>query len=95
MTPAGDARSKQPEGGVVVGQVTVGGHPQAEATVMIVEGHADHPDIAALTNEHGVYQLGGLSAGWYNIEARFGEQTARRSVELALGAQVQLDIAIG
>ncbi len=80
--------------GVVAGRVMVGGQPQAEATVMIVEGHADHPDIAALTNELGEYQLGGLQAGWYNLEARYGEQTARQSIELGAGEQAHIDFSM-
>ncbi len=80
--------------GAVAGRVTAGGRPQAEATVMIVEGQARHPDIAALSNEDGEYELAGLSAGWYEIEARLGEQSARRRVVIAAGEQACLDIAL-
>ncbi len=61
---------------------------------MIVEGHASHPDIAALTDESGGYQLGGLTPGWYNLEASDGQRRARRSVELLAGQHATLDFSI-
>lgn len=80
--------------GVVAGRVTAGGHPVADAVVMIVEGHASHPDLAALTDVTGGFQLGGLAPGWYNIEARDGQRSARRSVELAAGQSAWIDFAM-
>ena len=80
--------------GVVAGRVTAGGHPVADAVVMIVEGHASHPDLAAVTDETGSFQLGGLTPGWYNFEARAGQRSARRSVELAAGQRTWIEFAM-
>jgi len=85
-----DSRSS----GMVIGRVMADGHAAAEATVMIIEGDAAHPDIACLTDSGGAFQLGGLSPGWYNLEARIGPRTARRSVQLGDGesAWVEFDL---
>ncbi len=80
--------------GVVAGRVMVGDHPVADAVVMIVEGHASHPDLAAITDESGRFELGGLTPGWYNLEARDGQRSARRSVELTAGDRAWIDFAM-
>lgn len=79
----------------VAGRVLAGDHPVADATVMILEGDAPHPDIAALTNETGTFELGGLEPGWYNLEARAGARTARRSVELGPDERAWVDMVLG
>ncbi|MBL0889646.1 MAG: carboxypeptidase-like regulatory domain-containing protein [Gemmatimonadaceae bacterium] len=80
--------------GMVIGRVLADGHAAAEATVMIVEGDTPHPDIASITDTFGAFQLGGLSPGWYNLEARIGPRTGRRSVQLGAGesAWVEFDL---
>lgn len=80
--------------GTVVGRVMADGHAVEDATVMIVEGHASHPDIAAITDATGAFQLGGLSSGWYNLEARAGTRTARGSVELNAGDTTWLELVL-
>ncbi len=89
MTPTDAVNRGSPEG-TVVGRVLLDGRSVPEATVMIVEGHASHPDLAALTDEEGGFVLGGLDAGWYNLEARLGDRVARHSVELAAGEQITI-----
>lgn len=80
--------------GVVAGRVMAGGHPVVDAVVMIVEGHASHPDLAAITDATGSFQLGGLTPGWYNFEARDGQRSARRSVELTAGQSAWIDFTM-
>jgi Carboxypeptidase regulatory-like domain len=80
--------------GVVAGRVTAGGHPVEDAVVMIVEGHSSHPDLAAITDATGRFQLGGLMPGWYNFEARDGQRSARQSVELTTGARAWIEFAM-
>lgn len=91
---ASDAVPNESRDGTVVGRVMLNGRSVPEATVMIVEGHASHPDLAALTDNDGGFVLGGLDAGWYNLEARLGDRVARRSVELAAGEHVTVTFAL-
>ncbi len=92
--PASDAVNNVSRDGTVVGRVLLDGRFVPEATVMIVEGHASHPDLAALTDDEGGFVLGGLDAGWYNLEARLGDRVARRSVELAAGEHVTISFEL-
>ncbi len=88
---AGAGELNVDNGGAVAGRVTAGGRAVSDAVVMIVEGHAPHPDIAALTDERGAFELSGLAPGWYNLEARMGTATARRAVELAPGERREVE----
>lgn len=80
--------------GMVIGRVLADGHAAVEATVMIVEGDTPHPDIASITDETGAFQLGGLAAGWYNLEARLGPFTGRRSVQLGAGESAWVEFEL-
>jgi Carboxypeptidase regulatory-like domain len=53
--------------GAIVGNITTtGGEPIADASVMVESGPS-HPDLAAITDESGVYRLGDLEPGQYVI----------------------------
>jgi hypothetical protein len=91
VTAASGTFRQDPAEGKVAGRIFAGGLPQAEATVLVAQGSADHPDIAALTGDDGQYQLGGLSAGRYTIEARLGQRTVRHQVQLAAGEEAAVD----
>jgi hypothetical protein len=88
----GSSRHGSAEGGVA-GCITAGGQPQAEATVLIVESSAAHPDIAAFSNERGRYQLVGLQPGRYQLEALLGERSLRSGVDVEAGETTSLNFA--
>lgn len=77
----------------VTGLVSASGRPLAEAVVMIVQGSAGHPDIAALSNEDGQYRLGGLAPGSYTVEAQAGQRSQRARVTVGAGQAARLDFA--
>ncbi len=54
--------------GEIAGRVTDrAGTPISEVTVVIASGTAPVPDIAALTNDQGKYQLSGIPAGTFKV----------------------------
>jgi len=54
--------------GVIKGTVkTTDDEPVPEASVMVASGPS-HPDVAALTDDGGAFELGGLQSGRYVIE---------------------------
>ena len=77
----------------VAGRITSGRQPQSEGVVMVVAGSSGHPDIAALSNEDGLYRLDGLAAGWYTLEAQLGTRSLQGRVTLTPGEEARLDFA--
>lgn len=70
------------------------GRPLAGAAVAIVGGE-EHPDIAEITGDDGVYVLGGLGAGRYRVQATASGFRAR-TVEVGLrpGQSVEIDVEL-
>jgi Carboxypeptidase regulatory-like domain len=80
--------------GTIAGQVLAGGRPVPQAIVMIIEGEATYPDLAALTDDDGQFMLGAFTPGWYRLEARLGERVHRRRVDVQAGDQQRLEIVL-
>lgn len=54
--------------GEIKGRVTdQAGTPISEATIVIASGTSPFPDIAALTDEQGKYQLSGIPTGTFDV----------------------------
>jgi iron complex outermembrane receptor protein len=82
--------------GTIEGRVVgAGGQPVPEASVMIGAG-PEHPDIAALTDDDGRFQLGGLAAGTYSLVVNAGGGTAREEgVVVSDGAAASVEVRVG
>lgn len=54
--------------------------PLEGATVVIVQGTASYPEIAAVTNEKGQFSLGSLEKGTYTVQATYKGKTEKQEV---------------
>jgi hypothetical protein len=81
--------------GLIRGRVTgPDGAPVGDATVVIVDGSAPGPEMAAFTSAAGEY-LWLVDAGEYTLEAsRDGVGTARGTVTTYPGREVRLDLQL-
>lgn len=71
------------------------GHPVAQARVYFTAGPGPFPDIAALTDERGVFSLSAPSHGDYQIEcAAEGFATARTTATVSGDREVRLEISL-
>ncbi len=70
--------------GYIAGKITNRlGQPVVDARVRIVEGSAPFPEIVALTDDNGEYELEGISQGTYEVEVtKEGFNTQSKSVEV-------------
>jgi hypothetical protein len=59
--------------GTIAGQVLAGGRPVPQAIVMIIEGEATYPDLAALTDDDGQFMLGAFTPGASGRSAATGD----------------------
>lgn len=54
--------------------------PLEGATVVIVQGTASYPEIAAVSNEKGQFSLGSLEKGTYTVQATYNGKTEKQEV---------------
>ena len=70
------------------GKVTISGvvtdqslQPQEDVIVMIIDGSHEFPDLAAVTNEKGQFQLPGLETpGDYTLQFKKDEKTQTKKI---------------
>ncbi len=78
--------------------LTPQGQPVSGAVVMITGDSPPHPDIAALTNQQGAFQFGGLLPGSYTLLINaegFPSQTKQTAVERGETARLEIVVKVG
>ena len=73
---------------------TQSGSPISEAAVAIVDGTAPFPDIAALTDDEGKYELSDIPAGTFEVAVHTEEYSAQNPVTIRGGETSRLDFII-
>lgn len=82
--------------GAITGKVTNGhGKSVEDAIVLIIGNSPSHKDIAALTNEQGVYKFCDLIPGDYNIMVNAeGCITKTKQAHVEAGIVIHLDFSL-
>lgn len=82
--------------GILIGTVrTSAGAPVDEANVLIVDG-PDHPDIAAITDAHGRFELGPLRRGVYRLQVyALGQAATEQQVQVHAHERTRVDFRLG
>lgn len=82
--------------GVIIGRVTDKAQaPIPDAKVAIIKGTASYPDIAALTDENGEYDLEYISTGTFTVAAsKEGYATQTRTIKVRVDEEVRLDFVL-
>jgi len=80
----------------IVGRVIdAQGNPVAGANVAITGGSQPHKDIGAMTNSDGVFRLGGMRPGSYDVMARKSTATGYAQVEVSAASPTDVEITLG
>ena len=71
------------DGNLEVTVVNANGQPLADVSVSILQSPNPVPDLAALTNEEGVFSFSSLHFGDYTFKLFYGENSYVKRVKLA------------
>jgi len=81
---------------VIMGRVTnKKGEPLQDVVVNIVKGTGSYPDISALTDMNGEYDLDYISPGFYTVKAeKSGFEILHKTVNIESNAEVMLNFTL-
>jgi cephalosporin hydroxylase len=81
---------------VIFGRVTDKNKiPIVNAKVRIIEGTAPYPEIIALTDEHGEYDIDYISAGRFTVSVeKEGYLTQKKTTKVGIGEEVRVDFVL-
>ena len=81
--------------GSIVGRVIdADGNPVSGVNVAVAGGTQAHRDIGATTNSDGVFRLGGMLPGSYEVMARKSTMTGSAQVEVLAASPTDVEITL-
>jgi len=81
--------------GSIVGRVIdANGNPVSGVNVAVAGGAQPHHDIGATTNSDGVFRLGGMLPGSYDVMAHKSTMTGSAQVEVSAASPSDVEITL-